>query len=145
MALQSLMTVCTGNICRSPLAEGLLRLSLPNTRVYSAGLAAVIGHPATPEVLTLAQDMGANISAHRAQQISAYLVQSAQLILTAELAQKQWIESNYPTSRGRVFLLAQTLGQDIPDPYRQSQAVHQSTAELIAQCVSDWAQKIERL
>jgi protein-tyrosine-phosphatase len=44
-----------------------------------------------------------------------------------------------------VFLLAQTLGQDIPDPYRQSQAVHQSTAELIAQCVSDWAQKIERL
>ena len=88
--MPSILFVCTGNICRSPLAEGLLRLSLPNTRVYSAGLAAVIGHPATPEVLTLAQDMGANISAHRAQQISAYLVQSAQLILTAELAQKQY-------------------------------------------------------
>lgn len=145
MALQTVMTVCTGNICRSPLAQGLLAQRLPQTRVYSAGLSAVIGHPATPETVDIAQTLGVDITAHRAQQVSALLVQSAQLILTAERAQKQWIEKNYPTSRGRVFLLAQAWQQDVPDPYRQSQAVYHSTAELIARCVSDWADKIDKL
>lgn len=145
MVLQTLMTVCTGNICRSPLAQGMLAQRLPHTRVYSAGLAAVIGHPATPETQALAQEISLDISAHRAQQITAFLVQSAQLILTAELAQKQWIEKNYPASRGRVFRLAESWGQDVPDPYRQSEAVYRASADLLAECAADWARKIEKI
>jgi protein-tyrosine phosphatase len=145
MALNALMTVCTGNICRSPLAQGLFAQQLPHTRVYSAGLAAVIGHPATPETVALAHGMGVDIGAHRAQQISAFLVQSASLILTAEQAQKQWIEKTYPASRGRVFLIAQTQGMDVPDPYRQDEAAYQSCGQLIAQSVRDWVLKIEKL
>lgn len=145
MSIQSILLVCTGNICRSPLAEGLLRQHLPNLRVYSAGLAAVVGAPATESTLAQAQALGLDISAHRAQQINAFLVQSAQLILTAELAQKQAIERQYPQSRGRVFRICEAVQSDVPDPYRGDEAAYQRSTQLIVQGIADWAQKIQKL
>lgn len=145
MAIQSVMLVCTGNICRSPLAEGLLRQHLPQLRVYSSGLAAMVGQPATAPTLEVAQSMGVDIGAHRAQQINAFLVQSAQLILTAELRQKQEIERLYPLSRGRVFRICEAGREDIPDPYLGDDACYQASAILTAQGIQDWAQKITTL
>jgi protein-tyrosine phosphatase len=145
MAIQSILLVCTGNICRSPLAEGLLRQHLPQLRIYSAGLAAVLGQPATAETQALALAAGADIAAHRAQQINAFLVQSAQLILVAEQRQRQDIEKQYPTSRGRVFRICEASQQDIPDPYLGDAARYQSSAALTALGIADWAQKITTL
>ncbi len=145
MAIQSVMLVCTGNICRSPLAEGLLRQHLPQLRVYSSGLAAMVGQPATTPTIELAQTFGVDIGAHRAQQINAFLVQSAQLILTAELRQKQEIERLYPLSRGRVFRICESGKEDVPDPYLGDDAGDQASATLTAQGIQDWAQKIATL
>ena len=64
MAIQSILLVCTGNICRSPLAEGLLRQHLPQLRIYSAGLAAVLGQPATAQTQALALAAGLPTGVH---------------------------------------------------------------------------------
>ncbi len=146
MSIESVMLVCTGNICRSPLAEGLLRQLMPQLRVFSSGIGAVVGAGPTPETLQQAQSLGLDIAAHRAQQTNAFLVQSAQLILTAELHHKQVLEQHYPTCRGRVFRMAEGLPQqDIPDPYRQGEAAYQLSTQLIAQGMADWAAKIKQL
>ena len=145
MAIQSILLVCTGNICRSPLAEGLLRQHLPQLRIYSAGLAAVLGQPATEQTQALALAAGADIATHRAQQINAFLVQYAQLILVAEQRQRQDIEKQYPTSRGRVFRICEASQQDIPDPYLGDAPRYQSSADLTALGIADWAQKITTL
>ena len=71
MAIQSVMLVCTGNICRSPMAEGLMRQHLPELRVYSSGLGAMVGMPATDDSVALIQALGVDISAHRKSSISS--------------------------------------------------------------------------
>ena len=145
MAIQSVMLVCMGNICRSPMAEGLMRQHLPELRVYSSGLGAMVGMPATDDSVALVQALGVDISAHRAQQINAFLTQSANLILTAELAQKQHIERQYPQSRGRVFRICEQLRQDIPDPYRRDLSQYEQSLALIQQGIADWALKIQKI
>ena len=145
MAIQSVMLVCTGNICRSPMAEGLMRQHLPELRVYSSGLGAMVGMPATADSVALVQALGVDISAHRAQQINAFLTQSANLILTAELAQKQHIERQYPQSRGRVFRICEQLAQDVPDPYRRDLGQYEQSLALIQQGIADWAVKIQKI
>ena len=127
------------------MAEGLLRQQLPNLRIYSSGLGALVGMPATEDSVALLAPLGADISAHRAQQINAFLMQSANLILTAELAQKQHIERQYPHSRGRVFRICEQLAQDVPDPYRRDLSQYEQSLALIQQGIADWALKIQKI
>ena len=127
------------------MAEGLLRQQLPNLRIYSSGLGALVGMPATEDSVALLAPLNADISAHRAQQINAFLTQSANLILTAELAQKQHIERQYPQSRGRVFRICEQLGQDVPDPYRRDISQYEQSLALIKQGIADWALKIQKI
>ena len=127
------------------MAEGLLRQQLPNLRIYSSGLGALVGMPATEDSVALLAPLNADISAHRAQQINAFLTQSANLILTAELAQKQHIERQYPQSRGRVFRICEQLGQDVPDPYRRDISQYEQSLALIQQGIADWALKIQKI
>ena len=145
MAIASVMLVCIGNICRSPMAEGLLRQQLPALRVYSSGVGAMVGMPATDDSVALLKGLDVDISAHRAQQINAFLTQSANLILTAELAQKQHIERQYPQSRGRVFRICEQLRQDIPDPYRRDLSQYEQSLALIQQGIADWTLKIQKI
>ncbi len=139
------MLVCTGNICRSPMAEGLLRQHISDLRVYSSGLGAMVGKPATMESVALVQALGIDITAHRAQQINGFLIQSANLILVAELGQKRHIEKQYPQSRGRVFRICELLGLDVPDPYQCEHSVYVQSLALIQQGIADWAIKIQRI
>ena len=145
MAIATVMLVCIGNNCRSPMAEGLLRQQLPGLRVYSAGVGAMVGMPASNDSVELLKGVGVDISAHRAQQINAFLTQSANLILTAELAQKQHIERQYPQSRGRVFRICEQLRQDIPDPYRRDLSQYEESLALIQQGIADWTLKIQKI
>src|SRR5690606_19571912 len=105
--IQSILVVCIGNICRSPMAEGLLKQRLPEKHIYSAGLGALVGHPADPLAIELMQQQGVDISDHRAQQINAQLVNQADLVLVMDLEQKRHVEKHYPASRGKVFRLGE--------------------------------------
>jgi protein-tyrosine phosphatase len=130
--INRILVICIGNICRSPIAEGLLKRAWPDKTVVSAGLGALVGHPAAPFSVQLMAEQGIDIGAHRAQSVTSALIRSVDLILTMDLAQKRHIEQTYPTARGKVFRLGES---DIPDPYRQDMAVFRQTYHLLSQGV----------
>ncbi|MBO0980995.1 low molecular weight phosphatase family protein [Microbacterium sp. SD291] len=84
--MPTILTVCTGNICRSPLAETLLRAHLGElVRVHSAGTHALVGHAMTPEAQHLALEFGAqsaDVDGHAARYLQDPLMSDSDLILT---------------------------------------------------------------
>ncbi|MCL5260301.1 MAG: low molecular weight phosphotyrosine protein phosphatase [Gammaproteobacteria bacterium] len=138
--------VCVGNICRSPMAEGLFRHHLvkvnPKVKVSSAGIGALVGHAAAPESQKIMSEIGIDILSHRARQIDADLISDAELILVMEEFQKQNLEFLFPQSRGKVFLLGKWGGFEIPDPYRQPIEVFAESFELIKKSFEDWKKRL---
>jgi len=143
--MHHILTLCIGNICRSPLAQVLLARELPTHHVWSAGLEALVGAPADPISVLIAQDHGMDLSAHRAQQVTSVMCMQAELILVMEQAHKLQIEQLYPSVRGKVFRLGEFGQFDIADPYRQPREAFDTAYQGIAQGVSDWLTRIRQL
>lgn len=133
--INHVLMICTGNICRSPMAQALLvrRLSSRNlaTKVESAGLHALVGHPADPLALDLMRERGLDLSKHRARQVSKDLLRASDLILTMEADQQRETESIDSTLRGRVHRLGKVGRFDVPDPYVRGRAAFEQALALI--------------
>ena len=140
--ISNILVICIGNICRSPIAEGLLKRALPEKTVRSAGIGAMIGYPADPFAIQLMQEQGIDITEHRAQSLLTWMVNEADIILTMDVEQKRFIEQKYATSKGKVFRLGEFDKYDIPDPYRQDLDVFRQTYGLIAQGVDALVERI---
>ena len=143
--MKYILTVCIGNICRSPIAQGLLAQQLPDHTVWSAGLGALVGQPADPLSIQVSAANGLDISAHRAQQINSFLCQQTELILVMEQSHKVQLEQLFPSVRGKTFRLGQYGQFDIDDPYRLPQDAFEAAYAAIAQGVSDWVPRIKKL
>lgn len=142
------MAVCIGNICRSPVAEGLLRMALPHCKVWSSGLHAVVGSQADPTARDLALLAGVDISSHRAQQIQGWMCTQADLILVMESDHQRELVQRFPLAQGRVRLLgefgapAQPGPYDIADPYQRPREAFEVAHTAIAQGVQQWSRRI---
>ncbi len=143
--IRRVLVVCIGNICRSPMAEGLLKQALPDLQISSAGLDAMVGHGADPIAVQLMADQGIDIGSHRARMVTDALARENDLILVMDSQQQQQIAAKYPHTRGKVFRLGETAKQDIPDPYRQSVEVFGSSLDLIASGSSAWVKRINSI
>ncbi|PUE17930.1 MULTISPECIES: low molecular weight protein-tyrosine-phosphatase [unclassified Limnohabitans] len=143
--MRHILTLCVGNICRSPLAQALLARELPEHHVRSAGLSAMVGYPADPEVIRVAKEQGLELQAHRAQQVTSVMCQQAELILVMEQEHKTQLEQLYPQVRGKVFRLGLYGQFDIADPYRQSSEAFDTAYQGIAQGVALWLPRIKKL
>lgn len=143
--MKQILVVCIGNICRSPLAQALLQRELPQLQVWSAGLGAVVGAPADPLSVAIAQDHALDLSAHRAQQISGWMCQQVDMILVMEQSHKDQLLRQFPHVRGKVFRLGHYGQFDIADPYRQPRESFEQAWAAIAQGVADWAPRIRQL
>lgn len=104
------LVVCTGNICRSPVAEQVLTARLrgagiDDVHVTSAGTNALAGEPMTAEAAALSVRLGADPAGHRATQLTAQLVQEADLVLTATRAHRAQIAELVPRAARRAYTL----------------------------------------
>ena len=140
--VKRILILCVGNICRSPMAEGLMRMALPECEIESAGLGALVGRSADSIAVELMQARGVDISSHRARQLGDGFRTEADLVLVMELNQQRYLEQQFPLARGKIFLLAESTRTDIPDPYRKSRKAFEDALQLIAQGVEAWTARI---
>jgi protein-tyrosine phosphatase len=138
-----IMAVCTGNICRSPLAAADLRHHLPaGFSVFSAGLAALVGAPAQETVCRLAAMRGLDLGHHEGIQIDEGLALGNDLILVMTNSQKDEVERRYPATRGRVFLLGHWGAGEISDPYSGNETLYIAVDRQIQTAVRQWLPKL---
>ena len=113
--MTAVIVVCTGNVCRSPIAEGLLRratkrrpVDAPVT-VSSAGTAGWEGSPATPEAVEAAAERGVDISGHVAARLRPGMAADADLVLCMAGQHRDLIVRDEPEAAGRTFTLKELV------------------------------------
>jgi protein-tyrosine-phosphatase len=133
---KSILFVCTGNTCRSIMAEALARqwaeTFAPDRGLnfISAGLAAWPDQPASHQAVETMRETGVDITRHRARQVSAELVRKADLILTMTGRHKKMLLATFPESADKVYTLVEfAVGDgDISDPYGRPVEVYRRCA-----------------
>lgn len=143
-----ILVVCTGNICRSPMAEFLLRQRLGqiadlNVEVRSAGTGALVNHPAEETTSAMMQTQGLDLAAHRARQLTTELSYWAELILVMEKHHRDAVMEMDPTARGKIFLLGHWIDQEVPDPYRRGSEAHARSLKIIEAALDSWIKKLK--
>ncbi|MCW9448024.1 protein tyrosine phosphatase [Klebsiella michiganensis] len=139
----SILVVCTGNICRSPIGERLLRKYLPSKKIDSAGVGALVDYPADASASEVAEMHGLSLANHKGVQFSAKLARQYDLILVMEMEHLAKVTSISPESRGKTMLLGHWIEKrEIPDPYKKSFEAFESVYMIIDQACQRWAEKL---
>lgn len=145
LASRVLLFVCTGNTCRSPMAEGMFRNLLAERLkcseddlaergyiVASAGIAASMGGPPSPESVEIMRAKGINLNAHASQPLTGELLAAADHVYTMTTGHRDSILHQVPTAEDRVDVLSRE-GSDISDPIGCGIEEYQACADEIEQ------------
>jgi len=102
--------VCSGNVCRSPMAEGILKARLSAdivewVMVESAGTMGISGQPASEYAVKVSAEKGVDISRHRSRGLDAGIANESDLILVMETAHEEWVRCISPAAAERTHLL----------------------------------------
>lgn len=143
---KTVLFVCTGNSCRSVMAEYLLRKKLADlgrsdVEVYSAGIMRGQGQPASLETMELLKQEGVDAFRHRSRSVTRQLLNKADLVLVMERLHESHLLQMAPQIRNRLYLLREFADSrpderlDIPDPIGKSIEYYRQTFSLIKQAV----------
>ena len=139
----TILVVCTGNVCRSPLAGQLLAKAAghafaDSVVVVSAGTEAPVGAPMSPPAAAISTSLGADPSSHAAQQLTIEQVRDADLVLVASRAHRSEVARMLPRVARRLFTirefgrLAQAVTESAPDAARSADDLRELVAKAVA-------------
>lgn len=141
--IRSVLVVCVGNICRSPVGERLLQTLAPQIAVTSAGLGALVGQSADATASEVAAAYGLDLQGHAARQFTPALGQAADLILVMEPGHKAQISRDTPQLSGKTMLFDHWSGANgIADPYQRSAEFHRAVFTQLQTAATAWAKRL---
>ncbi|HXU78452.1 MAG TPA: ribose 5-phosphate isomerase B [Methylomirabilota bacterium] len=151
--MKNILFVCTGNVCRSPMAEGILRSAVQgrgNYRVLSAGLGAMEGQPPSPYAVQAVRELGIDISNQRSRMLTPELVETADFIFGMTHSHIDTVMLLYPHAAEKTFLLREfdeTLDpfeKDISDPIGGSYEIYLNCRDQIEQGIASLMRFLEQ-
>jgi RpiB/LacA/LacB family sugar-phosphate isomerase len=151
--MKTVLFVCTGNVCRSPMAEGIFRQTIQGRehyRVLSAGLGAMEGQPPSAYAIQAVKELGIDISNQRSRMLAPELVQMADYIFGMTHSHVDTVMLLYPQAAEKTFLLREfdetldTFEKDISDPIGGSYEVYLNCRDQIEQGIVSLLRFIEQ-
>ncbi|MGD2105486.1 MAG: low molecular weight protein arginine phosphatase [Anaerolineae bacterium] len=141
--MKTILVVCTGNICRSPMAAALLRARLEEDeerrgwRVVSAGTWASFGRPASAYAIAEMAERGIDIQGHRSRSVNEQMMGRADLALVMTESHTEALLAAFPDQAHKVYMLAQMSGHayDISDPYGGTRLEYSYIARELEQLI----------
>ncbi len=142
--MKNILFVCTGNICRSPMAEALFRHRIgkdTDWEVVSAGTFAGVGSPASTNAISALRELNIDLRLHQSQPLTAELVEGVDLIVTMTEQHRQYILDFFPDVGKKVCLIksfgTSRVPADLSDPYGESIDIYRKTRDEIGRALTD--------
>src|SRR5208283_225520 len=151
--MKTILFLCTGNVCRSPMAEGLFRHAVKGRgefRVVSAGLGAMDGQPPTQFSVQAMREIGIDISHQRSHALMAEMVRAADYIFGMTHSHVDTVALLYPRAAEKTFLLREfddtleSFEKDIGDPIGSSYEVYEDCRDQIEQGIASLMKFMEQ-
>lgn len=151
--MKTILFVCTGNICRSPMAEGLFRHAIKGRtdyRVLSAGVGAIDGQAPSPHAVRALKELGIDISRQRSRMLTAELVREADYIFGMTHSHVDSVNLLYPWAAEKTFLLREfdetldVFEKDISDPIGSSFETYCECRDQIEQGLASLLQFVDQ-